>query len=145
MYTTRTRVSGDFIEPSTCRVPPSCSAPPPCNSYTTRTRISNDFYEPSGSCFGRSTYVAPSCWPSYSSYVPSLFYNPAPVYPSYPVAARSGASDVVGAVIVCAMLVGIVACAVLTPHCYNEKVCDDIGNGLRKCHFDRVCKSFFKI
>ena len=153
MPVTRTRISSDFIQPATCSANRTTTTTR--NGTTTRTRISPDFIEPApnrtSNCFGTTTHtrVFPSCYtpsvsPFYSRNVvhvpPPVYVNhdPAPVIVTHSSERTSGAGVFLGVVVV----VALVAIIAFTPFCHDEKTCVDIGGGLQKCHFDRVCSSF---
>lgn len=117
--TTRTRISGDYIRPDTCRERAmSCYG-------TTRTRVSDDYYRP----------LVPF---RYTPLVQHVYRDESDVI----ITREDRSNSAVAALALLILSVGFIALVALVP-CYTEEVCMPLGNGLKQCHLERVCTSFF--
>ncbi len=134
---------------------------------TTCTRMSGDYIKPISSGWGSrtgswfsSSYIRPVRTSCYSSpFCGSSWWNPfsfsrprivAPIFipsePSVTLVSSSTASRVASAVEVffsTALVAGVLALAILTPSCYTQEVCNNIGFGLERCHLEEICHRLF--
>ena len=157
MNITRTRISDNFLEPSTnaskrlgrtthTRTADSYS-PRTTETTETRTRISGDFLSPNRSFFGRT-----SSWDSN----PGVTFTHSPYYTTRTAIARpvtvhkASGAEVLGSIFVATVLViGVLSLAALSSstsrtrtHCFNVKVCrPSFFLGYNTCHWERVCRS----